>query len=222
MEQCHRRGVNGRMMRRLISNVALGLCASVLFAQPDLSFEIASVKSNQTEAPGTALFPLGPGDAYAANGGRFRATNQALITYVRFAYRLGPSDLPDLPRSGLQRAIRHRGTGERRADQGPDAFDDALAPQGPVQAQSAHRATNASRLRSRAGEARQPGPRLRAHQPDAACESPIEPQLATLTPPAGRSRSIFQLPSLPCGSVGFATIGTPGSDRWRIVGNGWG
>ena len=62
--------------------VFLGLLSSVLFAQP----------------PATTLFPLGPGDAYAANGGRFRATNQPLITYLRFAYRLGPGDLLDLPR----------------------------------------------------------------------------------------------------------------------------
>jgi hypothetical protein len=86
-------------MRRLVSKVVfLGLLSSTLFAQPaaDPSFEVASVKSNRTEDPATTLFPLGPGDAYAANGGRFRATNQPLITYLRFAYRLGPGDLLDL------------------------------------------------------------------------------------------------------------------------------
>ena len=36
--------------------------------------------------------------------------------------------------------------------------------------------------------------------------------------PAPRSPSIFQLPTLPCGSIGFVTIG--GGDRVRIVGNG--
>ena len=53
----------------------------------------------------------------------------------------------------LQRAIRHRGTGERRAAQGSDACDDALAPEGPFQARGAHRATDASHFRSRAGHA---------------------------------------------------------------------
>src|SRR6476646_11215446 len=88
-------------MRRLVVKVAvLGLLSPVLFAQPPAEpfFEVASVKSNRTDAPPTTLFPLGPGDAYAANGGRFRATNQPLITYLRFAYRLGPNDLLDLPR----------------------------------------------------------------------------------------------------------------------------
>ena len=221
MEQCHRRGVNGRMMRRLISNVVLlGLCASVLFAQPDLSFEIASVKSNQTEASGTTLFPLGPGDAYAANGGRFRATNQALITYVRFAYRLGPSDLPDLPRWVYNERfdIEARANGEPTKDQMRSMMRSLLKDRFKLKVHTEQRTQAVFDLEL--AKPGQTGPQLRAHQTDAACGSPIEPQLATLTPPAGRSRSIFQLPSLPCGSVGFATIGTPGSDRWRIVGNG--
>jgi uncharacterized protein (TIGR03435 family) len=64
------------------------------------------------------------------------------------------------------------------------------------------------------------GPQLRVHQADADCVSPIAPQFNTLPPaqPAGRSPSIFQLPTLPCGSRGFITIG--GGDRVRIVGNG--
>ena len=65
------------------------------------------------------------------------------------------------------------------------------------------------------------GPQLRAHRTED-CSSPIEPQFTTLPPsqPARRSPSIFQLPSLPCGSIGFVTIGTPGGDRVRMVGNG--
>src|SRR5262249_6959185 len=97
--------VSDKSMRRPVVRVVLrvvlpGLLSSALFAQPaaDPSFEVASVKSNRTEAPATTLFPLGPGDAYAANGGRFRATNQPLIVYLRFAYRLGQGDLLDLPR----------------------------------------------------------------------------------------------------------------------------
>jgi len=46
----------------------------------------------------------------------------------------------------------------------------------------------------------QTGPRLRAHQTDDTCAS------------------TFQLPTLPCGSRGFVTVGNPG-ERVRIVGN---
>jgi uncharacterized protein (TIGR03435 family) len=50
--------------------------------------------------------------------------------------------------------------------------------------------------------------------------SPIEPGFTTLLPsqPTLRSPSIFQLPTLPCRSIGFFTFGT--GDRQRIVGNG--
>ncbi|MEQ1868317.1 MAG: TIGR03435 family protein [Micropepsaceae bacterium] len=69
-------------------------------AQTDLpSFDVASIKPNRGSDAPTTLFPLGPGDAYAATGGLFRAVNQPLIAYVRFAYRMGPGDeLLNLPR----------------------------------------------------------------------------------------------------------------------------
>ncbi len=94
----------------------LGL-SSALLAQPapEFSFDVASVKPNRTDAAATTLFPLGPGDAYAASGGRFRATNQPLVTYVRFAYRLGQGDVPDLPRW----AYSERFDIEARADGAP-------------------------------------------------------------------------------------------------------
>ena len=88
-------------------------------APADPSFEVASIKSNRTEAPATTLFPLGPGAAYAANGGRFRATNQPLINYLRFAYRLGPGDLLDLPRWVYNERfdVEARANGEPAKDQ---------------------------------------------------------------------------------------------------------
>jgi uncharacterized protein (TIGR03435 family) len=209
-------------MRRLMSSVVLpGLLASVLLAQPDPSFEVASVKSNQTEAAGTTLFPLGPGDAYAATGGRFRATNQALITYLRFAYRLGPNDFPDLPGWVYNERfdIEARTDGEPTKDQMrlmmrsllKERFKLAVHTRQEMQAIFDLGLAKPGRI----------GPQLRAHRTED-CASPIEPQFTTLPPPqhARRSPSIFQLPSLPCGSIGFVTIGTPGGDRVRMVGNG--
>src|SRR5687768_17928883 len=109
------------MCRPVLGVVLLGLLSSVVSAQPpaEPSFEVASVKPNRTEAPGTTLFPLGPGDAYAANGGRFRATNQPLITYLRFAYRLGQGDLLDLPRWVYNERfdVEARANGEPTKDQ---------------------------------------------------------------------------------------------------------
>jgi hypothetical protein len=59
-------------------------------------FEVVSVKPNTSNGPANSRFPLGPGDAFVP-GSLFSATNQPLIAYLRFAYKLGQSDLPSLP-----------------------------------------------------------------------------------------------------------------------------
>ena len=51
-------------------------------------FEVASVRLNKTNGPAFSNFPLGPGDVYVPNGGRFLATSLPLITYVAFAYKI--------------------------------------------------------------------------------------------------------------------------------------
>jgi uncharacterized protein (TIGR03435 family) len=62
-----------------------------------MAFDVVSVKTNKSNEPPTSAFVLGPGDAYVSNGGRFSATNQPLIAYLAFAYKLRASDLPGLP-----------------------------------------------------------------------------------------------------------------------------
>jgi uncharacterized protein (TIGR03435 family) len=207
-------------MRRLLLRVVfLGLLSSVLCAQPpaDPSFEVASVKSNRTDAPATTLFPLGPGDAYAANGGRFRATNQPLITYLRFAYRLGPGDLLDLPRWIYNERfdVEARAIGEPAKDQMRLMMRSVLKDRFKLVVHTEQRTQDIYDLElAKPGRT---GPQLRAHQTDETCVSPIEPGFTT-SQPALRSPSIFQLPTLPCGSIGFFTFGT--GDRQRMVGNG--
>jgi hypothetical protein len=69
---------------------------------PDrLSFDVASVKpDNSTEDP-DSNFPLGAGDVYTPNGGFFSATNFPLVAYIAFAYKLRVDQtsylLPELP-----------------------------------------------------------------------------------------------------------------------------
>jgi hypothetical protein len=60
------------------------------------AFDVGSVKPNMSSAVASARFPMGPGDAYVP-GSLFSATNQPLIVYLRFAYKLGQSDLLGLP-----------------------------------------------------------------------------------------------------------------------------
>src|SRR5215831_16409494 len=166
----------GQSMRRLVVQiVVLGLLSFVLFAQSsaDPSFEIASVKSNQTDAPGTTIFPLGPGDAYAANGGRFRATNQALITYLRFAYRLGPNDLLDLPKWVYDERfdIEAKANGESTKDQMRSMMRALLKDRFKLVVHTEQQSQAIFDLEL--AKPGQTGPKLRAHRTDEDCTSPI-------------------------------------------------
>ena len=53
-----------------------------------LAFAVATVRANRSDRPPELNFTLGPGDAYAATGGLFRARGISLLDYVRFAYKL--------------------------------------------------------------------------------------------------------------------------------------
>ena len=52
-----------------------------------MSFDVASVKPNNSDSPTTSNIG-GPGSAYFPTGGLFSATNKTLINYISFAYDL--------------------------------------------------------------------------------------------------------------------------------------
>jgi Protein of unknown function (DUF3738) len=69
-----------------------------------MTFDFASVRRNTTAPAFTrsSNFPLGPGDVYVPNAGRFRAMNYPLVAYIEFAYKLSGGQaqllLPQLPK----------------------------------------------------------------------------------------------------------------------------
>jgi uncharacterized protein (TIGR03435 family) len=63
---------------------------------PRPAFDVASVKLNKSNVPGDSNFPLGPGNAYRANGGRFWAIGFPLAMYINFAYKLTPSQIDQI------------------------------------------------------------------------------------------------------------------------------
>jgi uncharacterized protein (TIGR03435 family) len=70
---------------------AVGPTHVLLRAQPGAlrpSFEIASVKLNKSADQANSNFPLGPGDVYSSNGGRFSARGLPLVSYLFFAYKI--------------------------------------------------------------------------------------------------------------------------------------
>jgi uncharacterized protein (TIGR03435 family) len=71
-------------------------CLSVAQTPAALTFDVASVKPNQSDDPANSNFPLGPGDVYIPNGGFFSATNQPLVVYFRFAYKITGSQWQSL------------------------------------------------------------------------------------------------------------------------------
>src|SRR5258708_16168856 len=69
-----------------------------------MMFDVATVKKNTTgpNFSRSSSFPLGPGDVYIPNAGRFQARNLTLLTYIKFAYKLSGDQeqflLPQLPK----------------------------------------------------------------------------------------------------------------------------
>jgi bla regulator protein blaR1 len=59
-------------------------------------FDVASVKQNNSGDRPNANLPLDDGDAYAPNGGLFRATSLPLIVYLIFAYKINANEYSSL------------------------------------------------------------------------------------------------------------------------------
>jgi uncharacterized protein (TIGR03435 family) len=133
---------------------------------------------------------------------------------------LGPGDLLDLPRWIYNERfdVEARANGEPAKDQMRLMMRSLLKDRFKLVTHTEQRTQDIFDLKL--ATPGRTGPQLRAHQTDETCVSPIEPGFTTRSPsqPARRTPSIFQLPTLPCGSIGFITIGSV--DRVRIVGNG--
>jgi len=201
-------------MRRWRARGALVLFAAVgtplllhsQSAQPSgrgkpLAFEVASVKSNQSDAVATSRFPLGSGDGFAP-GALFSATNQPLIVYLRFAYKLGQSDLLSLPGWIYEERfdIESRAPGSPTKDEMRLMMQSLMAERFKLRTHTERRTQAVFDLMlAKAGTT---GPQLQRHPDEGSCTT----------------ASRLQLPPIPCGSVGPAPASMPG--RGRIVANG--
>jgi uncharacterized protein (TIGR03435 family) len=169
--------------------------------QGQLTFEVASVKSDQSDGAATSRFALGPGDAFAP-GALFSATNQPLIVYLRFAYKLGQTDLLVLPGWVYEERfdIEARAPGSPTKDEMRLMMQSLMAERFQLHTHTERQTQSVFHLMlAKAGKT---GPQLQRHPNDGSCTT--APRL--------------QLPPIPCGSVGPV----PGSvaGRGRIVANG--
>jgi uncharacterized protein (TIGR03435 family) len=190
-------------------------------ARVRMAFDVASVKPNRSNAPASSGFPMGPGDAYAANGGLFSAANQPLIVYLRFAYKLGQGDLLGLPAWVYNDRfdIEARAQGTPTKDQMRLMMQSLLADRFKVTSHTERRTRPVFQLvLSKAGKT---GPQLRAHADDG-CAAASTPQTPDPSPPAApsapTSTSGLQLPPFPCDSIGVIPASAPG--RARLGGRG--
>jgi uncharacterized protein (TIGR03435 family) len=183
-------------------------------------FDVSSVKPNTSNEAANSRFPLGPGDAYVPNGGLFAATNQPLIVYLRFAFKLGQSDLPGLPAWVYNDRfdIEARTLGNPTKDQTRLMMQSLLADRFKLTRHTERQTKPVLNLvLAKVGTI---GPQLQAHADDGSCAIASAPQTADAAAPASPSASSstpgLQLPPIPCGSIGPVPASAAG--RGRLVG----
>lgn len=180
-----------------------------------MAFDVASVKSNLSDAPPTSRFPLGPGDAYAP-GNLFSATNQPLIAYLRFAFKLGQSDLLGLPAWVYNDRfdVQARADGTPTKDQMRLMMQSLLTDRFMLITHTEQQTKPTfNLLLAKAGRT---GPQLQASD-DRACSAAATPQATNpgspAVPSAPSSTSGLQLPSIPCASIGPIPASAPNRGR---------
>jgi uncharacterized protein (TIGR03435 family) len=168
------------------------------------AFEVASVRLNKSTTPPSSRFPLGPGDAYVPRN-LFSATNQPLIAYLRFAFKLSQAELLDLPAWVYDEHfdIAARATGNPTKDEMRLMMRSLLANRFRLRVHTARRTKPAFNLvLISAGKI---GPRLKPSADEEGCP-----------PSSTEQTSRLQLPPMPCRSIGQVSASAP--DKGRIGG----
>ena len=84
-----------------------------------LAFDVASIRRSNPGGRQNSNFPLGSGDVYTPNGGFFSATNQPLIVYILFAYKLQGNQIQSLQPQLPEWATAERFDIQARAEGNP-------------------------------------------------------------------------------------------------------
>jgi hypothetical protein len=179
------RSVDQRTFLVAIAGILAIRAVNLLAAQsPDPkppAFEVASVKPDKSDAPANSRFPMGPGDAYVP-GSLFSATNQSLIVYLRFAYKLGQGALLGLPGWIYDDRfdIEARAPGNPTKDQMRLMMQSLLADRFKLISHTERQTTPVFNLvLAKAGKT---GPQLRPHSQNESCSAPSSPQPPVAAP----------------------------------------
>jgi len=191
--------------------------AEIEAAGVQMAFEVASVKPSRPGGQPRSLYPLGPGDAFSGDTGFFSATNQPLIAYVRFAFKLGQVDIPGMPSWVYDEEydIQARAQGKPTKDQMRRMMQSLLTDRFRLATHIDRQIKSAFRLVP--VKPGQTGPQLQRHSGGTGtCTGATPPVREAILPQPPSRTSGLQLPELSCGSIGPIAASSP--DRGRIGG----
>lgn len=186
------------------------LIALSLLAQEAPTFEVASVKRNQSNDQPDSNFPLGPGDVYVRNGGHFSAKGFPLSLYISFAYKMLGNQVqylsPQLP--DWAKTERYDIEARMPGDPGKDGMRMAM------RALLAERFNLALRYEKREvpvlafvlAKPGKPGPQLHAHAADAPCPTE-QPDSSAAGVVKGKPQFCNGIFGLPPGAPGLFRFG---------------
>lgn len=144
-----------------------------------LEFEVASVRENKSGGRATSNILLDRGDAYSPTGGIFTATNQSVVTFFIFAYKMGITESwGQLMRSLPRWVITDRFDINARAPSGnPTKEDMRLMVQSLLEDRFKLKVHREKREMPVFGlylkKAGEPGPQLKPHDPTSSCSAPL-------------------------------------------------
>jgi len=189
------------------------LCAGIavsVIAQEAPKFEVASVRRNQSNDPPDSNLPLGPGDVYVRNGGRFWAKGFPLSLYISFAYKMIGNQIqylnPQLP--DWAKTERYDIEARAAGDPGKDGMRLAM------RALLADRFKLALRFEQREvpvmafvlAKSGKLGPQLHAHADEAPCPT-VQPDSSTPGVQKGKPQFCNGIFGLPASAPGLVRAG---------------
>jgi uncharacterized protein (TIGR03435 family) len=144
-----------------------------------LAFEIASVRENKSGGPATSNVPLDRGDAYSPTGEVFTATNQSVVSFIIFAYKMKVTEAwGQLMRSLPSWAKTDRfDINARAASREPTRDDMRLMVQSLLEDRFKLKVHRENQKMPVFGlylkNAEKPGPQLQPHDPASSCAAPL-------------------------------------------------
>ena len=185
-----------------------------------MEFDVASVRENKSGPSGVmpkSNFPLGPGAMYSPNGGLFSASNQPLLVYIMFAYKMTDHEVQSLSKQLPDWATTERFDIEAKTDNREATKDEMRLMMQSLLAErfklAVHTVTEQTLVYALVlAKPGKTGPKLQPHpESDASCSNASPPAPAPDSVPAAAPRRTVAggFPAV-CGGAAFVPPSVPG------------